>query len=206
MASRTQHNPAQENVRTSVLDAIGRLLERYGYRKMTVDDIAHEAGIGKGTVYLYFSSKEEAALSWFDRIHDQLIQEMLSIARSDAEPAQRIRSMLVGRVMFSFDHMQAFALSLDELFAAVRLSLLDRRDRYHSEEAGALSLVLEDGCKSNAFEIEDIPSVAESLVLAMNSLLPYSLSTAQLGEREQIETKANRLASLILNGLLRRSS
>lgn len=203
--NRAQHSVEQEDIRTAILDAIGRLLEKYGYKKMTVDDIAHEAGIGKGTVYLHFSSKEEAALSWFDRIHGELIEKMLSIARSQAEPAQRIRQMLVGRVMFSFDHMQTFALSLDDLFAAVRLSLLSRRDRYHSEEAAALAMVLKDGCETEAFAIDNIPAVAESLVLAMNSLLPYSLSTAQLGERDQIQAKANQLAALVLNGLLRRS-
>ena len=50
------------------MDATDRLLARFGYKKMTIDDLAQEVGIGKGTVYLHFSSKEEIALSHIDRI------------------------------------------------------------------------------------------------------------------------------------------
>ena len=67
-------------LRTRILDAADRLLARHGYRGMTVDDIAAEAGIGKGTVYLAFSSKEEVALSCIDRMAEDLLVELRRIA------------------------------------------------------------------------------------------------------------------------------
>jgi AcrR family transcriptional regulator len=36
-----------------ILDAAGDLLLRLGYRKVTIEDVAQRAGIGKGTVYLH---------------------------------------------------------------------------------------------------------------------------------------------------------
>jgi AcrR family transcriptional regulator len=42
-----------------VLDAAGELLVTFGYRKVTVADVADRAGVGKGTVYLHWSSKLE---------------------------------------------------------------------------------------------------------------------------------------------------
>ncbi len=54
--------------RDAILDATDRLLTRFGYKKMTIDDLAAEVGIGKGSVYLHFESKEEIALSHIDRI------------------------------------------------------------------------------------------------------------------------------------------
>ena len=44
--------------REAILDATDRLLARYGFKKMTIDDLAREEGIGKGSVYLHFPSKE----------------------------------------------------------------------------------------------------------------------------------------------------
>ena len=38
----------QKNIREIILDAADRLLARYGYKKMTMDDLAQEVGIGKG--------------------------------------------------------------------------------------------------------------------------------------------------------------
>jgi len=73
----------KETVRDAILDATNRLLARFGYRKMTVEDIAAEAGIGKGTVYLHFSSKEEVVLSHVDRLVDRLKERLREISGSD---------------------------------------------------------------------------------------------------------------------------
>jgi AcrR family transcriptional regulator len=42
-----------------ILDAAGGLLLRIGYKRMTVEDIAQRADVGKGTVYLHWKSKQE---------------------------------------------------------------------------------------------------------------------------------------------------
>src|SRR6188474_3422975 len=92
----------KEAVRDAILDATNRLLARFGYRKMTVEDIAAEAGIGKGTVYLHFSSKEEVVLSHVDRVVDRLKERLREISGSDLSAADRLRSMLLTRVLFRF--------------------------------------------------------------------------------------------------------
>lgn len=45
--------------RKQILDATFRCLARKGYSRMTIQDIAAEAGLSVGTLYLYFESKEE---------------------------------------------------------------------------------------------------------------------------------------------------
>lgn len=42
-----------------ILDAASALIMRYGYRKTTIDDITREAGVGKGTLYLHWKSRDE---------------------------------------------------------------------------------------------------------------------------------------------------
>src|SRR6266480_3302827 len=42
-----------------ILDAVTILLVRWGYRKTTIDDVAREAGVGKGTIYLHWTDKNE---------------------------------------------------------------------------------------------------------------------------------------------------
>ena len=48
-----------ERKHDAILDAARTVFSREGYAASSVDDVAVEAGIGKGTVYLYFKSKEE---------------------------------------------------------------------------------------------------------------------------------------------------
>ena len=196
----------KETVRESILDATDRLLARFGYRKMTVEDIAAEAGIGKGTIYLHFSSKEEVVLSHVDRIVDRLKQQHLAvIARSKHTALERIRQMLLARVLFRFDSIQHYTQSLNDLLAALRPGLLARRARYFEEEAQIFAEVLAEGRASGEFEVKNEMAVARALLEATNGLLPYSLSTTELGEREEVERRASAIADLLLRGLLSRN-
>ena len=169
-----------------------------------MDDLASEVGIGKGTIYLHFNSKEEIALSHIDRIVDRLSEQLRQIARADAPPAVRLRQMLITRVLFRFDSVQHYKQSLNDLLSALRPRLLARREHYFEEEAKIFADVLAVGQRAKIFKAGDALATARLLLLSTNSLLPYSLSTSELGERKDIEEKTTRLAELLLNGLLRR--
>jgi AcrR family transcriptional regulator len=66
--------------RSAILDAARAVFARQGYADTVVDDIATQAGIGKGTVYLYFSSKEQlylgALLEDARRLHEESREAM----------------------------------------------------------------------------------------------------------------------------------
>ncbi len=51
--------PRTENVRLDILDVAYRRFADFGFKKVTIDEIAAELGISKKTVYKFFSSKEE---------------------------------------------------------------------------------------------------------------------------------------------------
>jgi len=50
---------AQERKRRRILEAATELFVQHGYRKTSVDDVAREARVAKGTVYLYFKTKAD---------------------------------------------------------------------------------------------------------------------------------------------------
>jgi len=189
------------STRDAILDATDRLLARYGYKKMTIDDLAQEVGIGKGSVYLHFSSKEEIALSHIDRIIERLKKNLASIAEKPIPADERVKQMLVERVLFRFDSVQHYSQSLNDLLAYIRPSLLERRKQYFEEEAKIFARVLNDGQTSGVFRMENSLDTARSMLTATNSLLPYSLSTEELGKRNDLKGRSLAIAELLLSGI-----
>jgi AcrR family transcriptional regulator len=192
------------DVRTAVLDAADRLLARYGYRKMTMDDLAAEAGVGRRTIYLYFKSKEEVALATIDRTIDLLLAELRQVARSEGSPADRVRRMLIRRILFLFDREQSMAHTLDDVYAALRPQYKAHRERYIRGEVEIFAEVLRSGRDLGQLEADDPEAVGNALVIATSSLTPFSLSVRELGTRDDVEQKIGRIADLLVYGLVRR--
>jgi AcrR family transcriptional regulator len=195
---------AARDIKSAILDAAERLLAGNGYKKMTIDDLAAEVGIGKGSVYLHFASKEEIALSHIDRIIERLKERLAGIAARKVSAEQRLRQMLIERVIFRFDSVQHYTQSLNDIFAKIRPSLLERRKRHFEEESRIFARLIKEGIDAGEFVKTNPTDTAQALLVATNSLLPYSLSTQELGERRQIETRATQVANLLLKGVISR--
>lgn len=71
--------------RRRILDAAARLLMRYGYDKTTMHDIAQEAGISKGGVYLAFDSKEDLFHALIMDESLRTVEQMLARIEQDPE-------------------------------------------------------------------------------------------------------------------------
>lgn len=189
------------DIREAILDAVDRRLARFGYKKMTVESLAEEAGIGKGTVYLHFPSKEEAVLSHVDRIVERVCGRLDTIAASAAAVDQRMHSMLVERVTYRHSAVQHYTQSMDELLSSIRPMLLERRLRHFGREAERFERVLNEGRRTEIFESVRVPTTARALIEATNALLPYSLSPQELGDLAGVRRRAVAIADLLVGGL-----
>src|SRR5262245_66160155 len=82
--SQRVRDPAGRRSRAErILDAAAELLPRLGYRRVTIDDVAARAGIGKGTVYLHWASREALFQAVLLRESALLTDELLDAIRAD---------------------------------------------------------------------------------------------------------------------------
>jgi TetR/AcrR family fatty acid metabolism transcriptional regulator len=101
--------------REAILRAATRVFARNGYFNSKVADIAREAGVADGTVYLYFKSKEEILHSVFDRGMDEAIEEgrrLLSEVTDPREKLRRIAHLHLERVSADRDLAVVFQVEL----------------------------------------------------------------------------------------------
>lgn len=188
--------------REAILDATDRLLTTRGFRSVTMDDIAAEAGVSRRTIYMYFPSKEEVGLSSIDRVVAQTYARLVELAAGPGDVAGVLHRLLVERVLRRFDSVSAYHTSLDELFEAVRPAYMARRTAHMQRELALVAEVLAAGRARGRFAFDDAAATASTLVKATNAFLPYSLSVHELGQRAQIEVEVRRMADLLLRSLV----
>jgi AcrR family transcriptional regulator len=191
----------REDVRDAILDAADRRLARFGYKKMTVDELAADVGIGKGTVYLHFPSKEAVVLSHIDRIVNRLCERLEEIAGRHQPAGERLKAILVERVLFRLKAVQHYTEALNDVLAAVRPALAERRARHFEQEAKIVARVLADGRRDGRFDVSRAPETARALIEATNALLPYSISPQEIGDLPDVQRRASHIAELLVRGL-----
>jgi AcrR family transcriptional regulator len=157
LATSKPYNQRSET-RTAILDAAERLVKQYGYAKTSMIDVAREAGLGKATLYKYFSDKVEIALAYRERMEGEMLAKMAAIKDGGGGAGERLIEILVYRVMFHFDYIQPFWQGLPEFFSAVRSAFLAQRNELLKHEVALVEMLLADGANCGEFCAELPPS------------------------------------------------
>jgi TetR/AcrR family transcriptional regulator, fatty acid metabolism regulator protein len=89
-----------ERKRHGILDAARTVFSRQGYDRASVEDVAGEAGVAKGTLYLYFKSKEELYLAALARDLTGLAHK--ARAEMDRVPTLREKMLAFLRVRLEY--------------------------------------------------------------------------------------------------------
>lgn len=192
--------------RDLILDATERIMSRYGFRKMTMEDIAKEARVGRRTIYLYFKNKEDVALSSIGRVVELAEARMKEILDSDLDTVDKLRQMLTERVMRRVRAVAGYHESLDELFEVVRPAYIERRKQYFTIEKDLITKILTAGKSEGNFIISDPEASSFALLHATNAYLPYSLSVKELGNPDQIQQQLAAMVELLILGLTNRAA
>ncbi|MGI9058658.1 MAG: TetR/AcrR family transcriptional regulator [Ktedonobacteraceae bacterium] len=68
-----------------ILDAAAELIMRWGYNKTTIDDIARQAGVAKGTVYLHWKTRDDLFWTLLAREDMRLVEDVRQRIANDPE-------------------------------------------------------------------------------------------------------------------------
>ncbi|HET7039045.1 MAG TPA: TetR family transcriptional regulator [Gemmatimonadales bacterium] len=84
-APRRARSPeAKQRRRSAILDEALRQLEKTGFDRIAMSDIARATGVAKGTLYLYFQTKEELFLALLQRLLDDWLDQLDSALAAGA--------------------------------------------------------------------------------------------------------------------------
>lgn len=190
--------PAAANKRERILRAAVEVFARTGYFNARVADVAREAGVADGTIYLYFESKDDLLITIF-REHVRLFlaglhEELEGMTGADAKLTRLIRF-----------HLET--LGSDRSLAIVSQVELRQSLKFMSEFSNheiadyfnMIRAIVEEGQASGAFAREHHPQLVAKAIFGT---LDEMVTSWILSEKDyRLADQAEPVAAFVLSGL-----
>jgi|GEM_PF-1622818 len=187
----------EEKIRHSAI----KLFMRLGFKKTSVDDIAEDAGIGKGTIYNYFPNKQ--------KLFDSAVQWRLEQIEASAETAitdiKRADEKLIAITLSKLACIRQTRLD-EDISPAVFMELMQvqlQNKEYLQDETQKISDYLQLGIEQGIFSIERPLEKAKLIHLVLIEFMPRWL--LQLTPEEAQEEITN-ILGMFLEGLLKQQT
>lgn len=189
--------------REIILEAADKLLRHYGPQKTTMADVAREANIGVGSVYLEFPSKDAIVEALSRRHYDAVLQSM-KITAEDAGPraSDRLIRILEARAV-GFAAMADAGTHACDLFHCSSEAVKSAQTAFHQQEQTLLRDALKRGAESGELDVPDLEGALRALLLAYAAFAPPWLYKRDI---KKLGPDIAAMHSLVLNGLLHRTT
>ena len=190
----------KEEKKELILKVATDLFRKFGLHKTTVDEIAEKAGIGKGTIYHYYDSKEEIFQDVLEQEVNKLKSEMSELLDKEQSPAMKLKKYFLTRMAIVGKLAKTYTTFKDEYIEYY--SFIERiRKKYNEYEYSIIKDILNEGVKKDIFNIKDIELTANTFVIAMKGLEYYWAISA---DAEEISKRIETLIDMVFNGLLKK--
>lgn len=178
---------AQQHSRTktSILDAAQREFAHFGFRKVTMDEIAQEVGLGKASLYYYFPTKELLFQAVVVREHESFIASTKMKLRGIASAKERVMMFVRERSEY-FNRL--LHLNILDLRSSTRMKPMfaEMFENFSKEELKLLRTIISSGRERGEFRFLPNDRVAEALLHTMQGLRVRFL---RLNDHPRIEPK-----------------
>jgi len=154
---KTKHDVVAEFRCAEILNAARKVFAARGFSDATVDEIAAEAGIAKGTVYLYFSSKKDIYLAALKQGIMELQERTRSTMQTSEGIAAKLQSFIRTRLEYAEANRDFFKIYHSEFGNLTNAAACDSEfQQLYLRQAKALEIVLREAMESG--EIRHIRS------------------------------------------------
>jgi len=198
----------KEARRLTIIKAAIALFSRKGLAGTTIQEIAEEAEIGKGTVYEYFDSKDALLAGAFDYLVEEMNRYFMRMIEDELSPEKKLRSLFTGMIEF----METTPGDVAEMFlvfwaegilknpaknAGEMPGHYDLKSLY-SEYSGILVDIIEEGKQAGDFRADiDSQSLAAAIIGSLDGLM---LQWVIFEKAFSLEEIAESYVDIVLNG------
>ncbi len=184
--------------REQIMDAAVIEIARRGYYQTTVAMIAKRAGVADGTIYLYFSNKEEVLFSLFDRAMDRFISRGVLELSSIGGAEDKLRHIIELHLELVGENRDLAIITQVELRHSIHF--MDKFSRTKvADYLAVIASVVQQGQDELVFRRDQDPVFAAKAVFGVLDEMATDWVLSRRNTR--LENRAAEVASFLLSGL-----
>ncbi len=184
------------DTRSKIRESAFNFFLRYGFKKTSIDEIAEDAAVGKGTVYNYFKNKEELFVEtttwWREQQYQNIESEIESVRDADEKIIMRLL-LEVRNFRACIKEYGMTSKVVSELISVKRSS-----EVMQAYDIRILEQYLLEGYQQGIFTQQNFSNVAHTLSILMMQFIERWV--IDLSEQEA-QSEIKQMIDLILNGL-----
>lgn len=192
----------QDLKRESIQQAVIRLMCRDGLKSVTMERVAQEVGIAKGTVYLHYRDKQELLDAVKDAALTPMIDEMERILRGDLAPDRKLHEYSLRYLAYFEERRDLFRILLYEREVTRVWGSRYQSDRYR-RLAEAASKVIREGMRTEIFRDVDAHAAAALFVESNMAMMNQRMLNTH---PNPVEEDAELVSSIFIRGLKRKGT
>jgi TetR/AcrR family fatty acid metabolism transcriptional regulator len=182
-----------------IIRAATKIFARKGFYQAKISEIAREAGVADGTIYIYFENKDDILISLFEEEMKRVLDNMVEQISSERGPAEKLEK-------FALTHLQLIEQNqnmAEIIQVEVRQSSKFMKEYKNEKFAQYLDLIgdiVREGQEKGVFKKDVVPGVAERAFFgALDEMSRYwVLSTRR---QYDIRTAAKQISAYFLCGV-----
>lgn len=181
--------------RELIYDALEELMCTVPFKEISVDSIAKKAGVGKGSVYYYFESKDEILSDVIERSYRRAIREYLNNIVYERSALGRIKQLFKSVIRKDFsDSRQNLIITLhlhDDLLLHYKLKSVAVQ-----ELAPILTVLLEQGVEEGSIKM-DFPKESAEIIVSVLTVFLDNTFQESVSVKKKLRIFANVLETCL---------
>ena len=156
------------NKRERIIAAAAKLFGDKGYHDTTTAEIAESAGVAAGTIYIYFSSKEELLVAVFEEFLGRHIERLREGVNREKTPQEKLMRLLNLGLELMQNNPDSARIFLSQLRQSTKMitTVVKRSSRVYKD---IIEEILTEGVRSGLCRDVNVPAAASMLFGAYQS-------------------------------------
>jgi TetR/AcrR family fatty acid metabolism transcriptional regulator len=183
-----------------IINAATKIFAKKGFYQAKVSEIANEAKVADGTIYLYFENKDSILISLFEEQMSRVLDDMREGISKETDAVKKIEKFALNHLKLIEQNKDVAEIIQVELRQSSKFMKEYKNEKF-AEYLNLIGDIIQEGQKKGIFKKDIIPGIAKRAFFgALDEMSRFWVLSSR--RKYDIETAAKQISEYFLSGLV----